>query len=182
MAEYGVTYLEVTPEHLNASLSYLNDPGRRGEILQRIGQPGHLILLEQGENLADKSHNLEEIHAHLLSPPDRRLHIVLSAGPREQNDTALFVVTHVDIIPPRKDEGLELIKLMSETSRDEDGNLRFDTLTQIDRGNHLTLLEIWQDESAHAAHLTAPHTIDFRNRLTGLCGSPYDERHYRLTG
>ena len=175
---YGVTYLEVAPQYAASVLRQLSEYKSQFDVLQRIARPHHLVLLDQGT----KAPQLAEIGAHLISTPDRREHSAHSVGPAQPLDSALYVVTHIDIIPPRKDEGLELITGMSETSRAVEGNLRFDALIQIARGNHLSLLEIWRDGEAHEAHLTAAHTIDFRNRLTELCGSPYDERHYRLAG
>lgn len=175
---YGVTYLEISPQYASTALAQLLEDKAQFDVLQRIAHPHHLVVLDHSENTTPLAAN----RAHLIAPPDRREHTAFSVGPAHPIDTALYVVTHVDIIPPRKDEGLEIITGMSEASRAEDGNLRFDALVQSDRGNHLSLLEIWRDKDAHEAHLTAAYTINFRNRLTELCGSPYDERHYRLAG
>ena len=67
---------------------------------------------------------------------------------------------------------------MAESRKDE-GNLRFDVLTQISRPNHMTLVETWEDLDAQAAHSEQPHSKDFRAAIRNISGSLYDERIYR---
>jgi quinol monooxygenase YgiN len=92
----------------------------------------------------------------------------------------VYVLTHADAIPPAKDEALMLLQQLAETSRQEAGNVRFEVLQQSNRQNHCTLVEIWQDQQALAAHAMAAHTRHFRDRFQPMSGSLYDERLYKV--
>src|SRR2546428_9482196 len=39
---------------------------------------------------------------------------------------AMYVVTHVDVIPPRKDDGIAAVRQLADDSRLHEGNLRFE--------------------------------------------------------
>jgi quinol monooxygenase YgiN len=41
------------------------------------------------------------------------------------------------------------------------------------------VVEIWKNQSAYDAHITAAHTKKFRDQLTPMSGALYDERLYR---
>lgn len=103
----------------------------------------------------------------------------VAAGADGDGD-AVYAVTHVDLVPPSKDEGIELIGHMAVLSREEAGNLRFEAWAQSNRGNHITLFEAWREETAQAEHTLASHVQVFRNSLLPLSDSLYDERLYRL--
>jgi quinol monooxygenase YgiN len=68
---------------------------------------------------------------------------------------------------------------LSAASRSEPGNVRFDSLTQTNRPNHMTLVEVWKDQKAVTAHSAADHTKRFRDKLGPLTGALFDERFYR---
>jgi quinol monooxygenase YgiN len=46
--------------------------------------------------------------------------------------------------------------------------------------NHFRLWEIWDSEKDWQAHNMAAHTLDYRNALAPLLGTPYDQRLYTL--
>ena len=115
------------------------------------------------------------------APTDERVHTALSVasvGPAPARG-AIYVVTHVDVIPPRKDDGVAAVKQLAEESRRHDGNLRFEVGQQINRPNHFTVVEIWKDVSVLEAHSMAPATRRFRDALAPATGALYDERKYR---
>jgi quinol monooxygenase YgiN len=91
---------------------------------------------------------------------------------------AVYVLTHVDVPGPAKDECIELLKRLTAASRNEPGALRFDVVQQDSRPNHFTVIEIWRDRGAYDAHVTAEPTREFRRRLTPIAGALYDERLY----
>ena len=64
-------------------------------------------------------------------------------------------------------------------SRKEPGSVRFDIFQQGNRPNHFSVVEIWKDQTAYEAHITAAHTKAFRDALTPMTGALYDERLYR---
>jgi quinol monooxygenase YgiN len=73
-----------------------------------------------------------------------------------------------------------MLRTLSDTSRNESGNTRFDALQGV-RQNHFTVLEGWRDERAREAHVSSGHAKMFRESLFGFAvdGAPYDERLYR---
>ncbi len=93
---------------------------------------------------------------------------------------AVFVITHVDIIPTHKDDGIAATKAMGESGRKERGNLRFEVLQQSSRPNHMTVVETWRSMRAKEAHSASAGMKAYRVKLSPMSGSLYDERLYRL--
>lgn len=196
---YIVTYVEVAPAAKDQALGLLRQLGKasrkdagnlRFETLQRIGQPGHFAILEAWKDKeAQAAHGtaahtkrfLEALKPLIRSPFDERPHAGLSVGATQAGGAgAVYAVTHVDIIPTKKDEGIGYVKELSAASRKDKGNMRFDALQQNSRPNHMTLVEVWKDMKAVEAHGMAEHTKQFREQLLPLGGSLYDERLYKV--
>ena len=116
------------------------------------------------------------------APTDERVHTALSIGPIDAPSArgGIYVATHVDVIPPRKDDGVAALKRLSEDSRRGEGNLRFEVVQQINRPNHFTVVEVWKSRKAFDAHAMAAHVREFRDKLTPMSGALYDERLYRV--
>ena len=164
----------------------------RFEVLQRIGQPNHFAILELWKNkdaqaahaaAAHTTQFREKLASLLRSPYDERPHTGLSLGAASapaRNTSAVYIVTHVDIVPTEKDKGIGFVKELAQASRGDAGNLRFDVLQQSSRPNHLTVVEVWSSQDAVDAHGGVDHTKTFREKLTPLSGSLYDERLYRV--
>ncbi len=107
---------------------------------------------------------------------------VLQSGRAQERLTSssLFVVTHVDVPPPRKDETEALLTKVAEQIRSNEGNLRFDVFQQnAPRLNHFTIISVWNDERAFALHEANAQTRLFREALGPMLGALYDERIYR---
>src|SRR5690242_12207771 len=88
---------------------------------------------------------------------------------------AVYVLTHVDVFPAHKVKAVELVKALAEAGRKDLGNLFFDVVQWDGHPNHFALAEGWSDRGAFEASLMAPHTKDFREKLTPLEGALYDE-------
>ena len=88
----------------------------------------------------------------------------------------VYVVTHVDIIPPQKDAGTKLVQQYVTDTRKDQGLVRVEAGSEISRGNHISILEVWQNKKAFDEHVAASHTRQFRQQLDPMLGSPYDER------
>src|SRR5882672_3995285 len=114
------------------------------------------------------------------SPADDRFHNALSVGDLDGPRPArgVYVVTHVDVIPPRKDDAVGLLKSLGDASRRDDGNVRYEIVQQTNRPNHFTVIEIWASREALDAHGMAPHVREFRDKLQPMSGALYDERLY----
>ena len=201
---YVVTYFETVPADAPkaaeiarelAAASRKDSGNLRFEVLQRVGQTDHFVILE-----AWKSKEIHAAHAKaahttqfrqklaplLRGPYDERPHGGLAvASPAEPIKTAattppVYVVTHVDIIPPEKDKGIQATRELAEASRRDTGNLRFDVLQQLNRPNHMTVVEVWESRQAVDSHAAAQHMKQFREKLMPMSGSLYDERFYRI--
>jgi len=197
---YVVTYLEVKPTtaaEAEKLVRQFRDATRkeagnlRAEALQRIGQAHHFVLLEAWKDqaaadahfkVAGTAQFRDKIKAIQNAPIDDRVHFALSVGPLEvkAGGAAVVAVTHVDVIPPQRENGTAITKQLAEDSRKEKGNLRFEAVTQVNRQNHFTVIEIWPDRKAADTHSMADHTRAFRDKLGPASGALYDERFYRL--
>jgi quinol monooxygenase YgiN len=89
------------------------------------------------------------------------------------------VVTHVDVPPPKKDDCIAALKTLVADSRKEGNSVRFEVFQQGSRPNHFSVVEIWKNQAAYDAHITAAHTKKFRDQLTPMTGALYDERLYK---
>lgn len=93
----------------------------------------------------------------------------------------IYVVTHVDIIPPEAAAGTKLVQQYVIDTRKDPGIVRVEASSEISRGNHISIVEVWQNQKAFDDHVAAAHTRQFRQQLDPKLGSPYDERlHHSL--
>ena len=193
---FVVTYIEVAPAAKRTAVDLLRELGiasrkdpnsLRFEVVQRIDRPNHFAVLELW-----KDQKAQEIHAAatkqfrekmqpLLSAPyDERPHGALAVGPGGNvAKNAIYAVTHVDIIPPKKDDGIAMTKQLADPSRKESGNFRYDVLQQTSRPNHMTLVEVWSGQKALEGHETSAHIKKYRDALLPMSGSLYDQRLYK---
>ena len=89
------------------------------------------------------------------------------------------MVTHVDVIPPRKDDGLAALQALGDAARAEPGHVRFEVVQQTNRPNHFTVVEIWKDAKAAETHSMTEATRRFRDALGPMSGALYDERFFK---
>jgi quinol monooxygenase YgiN len=195
---YTATYVEVVPPSAVEGAALLRQyrqasrqdaDNLRFEVLQRLDRPNQFtILAAWTDQKAFEAHAAaaptrefrDKLRPLLASPNDERLHNALSVGPAPAAGAAgtVYAVTHVDVIPPRKDDAVTLLKQLVEDSRKDPGNVRFDVVQQTNRPNHFTVVEAWKDRQTFDAHGMAAHTRLFRDQLTPMSGALYDERLY----
>jgi quinol monooxygenase YgiN len=101
------------------------------------------------------------------------------AGRSAPKAGAIHIVTHMDSIPPFKDEAAGALKTLAAASVKDAGVARYQVLVQTNRQNHFKLIETWADQKALDAHIAAAHTKQFRDFVQKGTGSPYDERIYK---
>jgi quinol monooxygenase YgiN len=192
----------------------------RFEALQATGRKNHFMLLEAWQDRAAREAHAKSastiafrksLHTLLYSPYDERPHAPLVAADPSAIAAAgkgtVYAVTHVDIIPPEQFPpckrqvsesgpcGNALVEKLVADSRKHAGNMRFDALTQANRPNHMTVVEMWRSAKDHDAHIVHVDTKHFRDGLSGLApgsglaadplfvinplsGSLYDEQLY----
>ena len=197
-ATYVVSYIEVVPSVRTAALPLLRalrdasrkEAGNSGfDILQRIDRAEQFAIVENWQDAkalashaaaADTKSVYDKLTPLLAASIDARAHSGYMVGQRTSAGTrAVYVLTHVDLIGAKKDEGLAALKQLSADSAKEAGVLRYDVLQQASRPNHLTLVEAWRGKAALEAHEVAAHTRKFRNALLPMSGSLYDQRLYK---
>jgi quinol monooxygenase YgiN len=199
-ATYVVSYIEIVPPSARTAtvpvLRALRDASRKEtgnvdfEVLQRVGQPRQFAILEVWTDAKAQANHATaattaqlygKLKPYLAAPVDERLHTGFVVGqPKGLSSGSVFVLTHVDLIGAKKDEGLAAIKQLSADSAQDSGVLRYDVLQQSSRPNHLTLVEIWRGKAALEKHEGAEHTRKFREVLLPMSGSLYDQRLYQM--
>ena len=198
-AVYVVSYIDVAPAARGPAVGLLRqlanasrkDEGNlRFDILQRAAPPNQFAIVAVWKDQkaydahAAAAHSKdfrEKIKPHLISAIDDRVHNGMEIAGAAANAPrgAIYVVTHVDVPPPRKDECIAALKTLVADSRKEGGGVRFEVFQQGNRPNHFSVVETWKNQKAYDDHITAPHTRKFRDQLTPMSGALYDERTYK---
>jgi quinol monooxygenase YgiN len=194
---YTASYVEVGPVlakvGATALLAY-REAGRKDQgavildVFQRVEQPNQFVVLGawadqkafEGHTAGAASKKLSEKLATLLaSPVDIRTHDGIAASPSRTGKDPIIVVTHVDVLPANKDTAANALEQLSDQSRKQSGNLRFDVWRQTGRPNHFTVIEAWANRGAFDLHQMQKDTREFRGKLAPMLGALYDERLYK---
>jgi quinol monooxygenase YgiN len=196
---YTATYIEVGPVLAKvgaAALKTYRDAARKDagvvhlEVYQRIDRPNQFVVLGSWTNqMAFEAHGTgehlkklnEKLGTTLAAPSDTRQHNALSVAPAKSaaGKDPIFAVTHVDVIPPQKDNGVAAVKQLAEDSRNHAANVSFDVWQQTNRPNHFTVVEAWANRGAFDLHGMQKETREFRTKLGPMTGALYDERLYK---
>ena len=198
-AVYAVSYIDAAPASRAAVASALkqeanasrkDDGNLRYEVLQRTSPSSQFAIVSIWKD--QKAYDAHMAAAHtkdfrdkmkpqLISAIDDRLHSGMEAKEAAAKIPAgtIFVVTHVDVPPPKKDDCIAALKTLVADSRKEAGVVRFEVFQQSSRPNHFTVVEIWKNQKAYDDHITSAHNKKFRDTLTPMSGALYDERLYK---
>jgi len=174
-------------------VSQKEDSNLRTTVLQEIARPNRFAIIEIWKDKAasdahDKASSsaelIEKVKAVSNAPFDRRLDsgLYLDSRNGEKPRDAVYVLTHVDVVPSSKDDCMALLKSMSVDTPKDFGNIGYSVLQQANRANHFTVFEVWVNRKALDAHATAPHTRTFREKVLPMAGALYDERFYKVLG
>jgi quinol monooxygenase YgiN len=198
-AIFLVTYVDVMPNSVDSAerlLDRYREASRRDEgnlrflVLQEISRPNRFAVVEAWKDKAALDARVAADHTHAFrerlkaiqnAPYDERINNLLYSGQdaTENRGNAIYVVTHVDVVPPAKDDCMALLKNMSADTAKEPGNIGYLVLQQANRANHFTVFERWRGMKAAEAHAMADHTRAFREKLVPIAGALYDERFYK---
>lgn len=197
-AVYVATYVEAMPNAVAPAgilLRRYRDEGRaengnlRFDVLAEIARPNRFVIVEAWrDKAAFEAHTQsagaarfrEQISAIQDAPPDQRIDnaLYLGRGASENRASAIYVVTHIDVVPPGTGAAIAALRAMSVDTAKEPGNIAYDVLQQADHANHFTVIEEWTDRAAADSHAMAAHTRAFRETLIPIRGALYDERLY----
>jgi quinol monooxygenase YgiN len=198
-AAYLATYIEVMPNAVAPGVALLKqyrdasvkeDGNLRAEALAEIDRPNRFVVVEawrdkaaleaHGQSAATLKFR-DKLKPIADAPYDERINTALyvTQGKSESQSGAIYVVTHVDVIPPGKDDCMAALKAMSVDTAGDAGNISYEVLQQANRGNHFTVIEAWTNRKALDAHAMAAHTRAFREKISPAAGALYDERIYK---
>jgi quinol monooxygenase YgiN len=196
--QYVVTYVELLPsgrEHGAQLLDKLADAGikagaKRFSVDQEIQRSNFYVLIEiwPSEQTYEKFLGaattkvlLAALEPFLEAPFDVRPGTLIETGVSgKAADRAgeVAIVTHIDVIPNFLDQARPLILDFVADSANDPGVKEFILVSWLDITNHFQLIERFQNMRAFDLHVSADHTVDFRNQLQPFIGAPYDERLY----
>jgi quinol monooxygenase YgiN len=94
--------------------------------------------------------------------------------------SALYVITHIDAMPPYTETATDLLRAHTSSMRGAAGVERAELLEQLYRKNHFELLTVFTSEVAYDAHVSTAETVAFREQLHPMLGSPIDDRIHHL--
>jgi quinol monooxygenase YgiN len=195
---YVVTYIEVVPSAQRETAGLLKQlsaasrkeaGNQRYDVLQRIDRQNQFVILEAwADSKAAEAHTgggaltqfKEKLKPLQASFYDERPSNGIAVGPAASaSKGAIYAVTHVDVIPPSKDDCIVMLKKLADDTRKESNSLQFEAWQQNNRANHFTVTETWKNRAAIEAHIAAASTKEFREKLGPMSGALYDERLYR---
>jgi quinol monooxygenase YgiN len=199
-ATYVATYLDLQPGSIGAGTALIERYARetraeagnlRVNAYEEIGRANRFVVIEgwkDKESFAshegaphtlDFHRNLKAIHR---SPYDQRVThgFEVDPGPAVPAAEAVYVVTHVDVPGPRREEVEALFRQLVTPSRADPGHVRYDVYQQDDpRANHFTVFAVWKNPRSFDAYGGTAHWLQFRESLAPILGALYDERLYR---
>jgi len=204
--QYYVTYVELLPsgveaapsgraqgaqllDQLAAAALNIHNGATRFDVDQQIGRPNFYVLIEIWPS-AD-AHDaffasvraqaiLTALQQFLEAPFDVRQGTLIETGVAGQagKPGEIAIVTHIDIIPTFLTQARPLILNFVTDSAKDAGVKEFILVSWLDITNHFQLIERFQNQRTFDLHLSAGHTIEFRDSLQPFIGAPYDERVY----
>lgn len=198
-AVYVATYVELMPNALASGAALLkryrqasrkDDGNLRFDVFAEIARDNRFVIIEAWrDKVAFDAHMQSAASVQLReklttiqdAPVDQRVThaLYLKQDANENRAGAIYVVTHIDVIPPGTAACMAALKSMSTDIAEDPGNISYDALQQADHANHFTIVEEWTDRKAAEAHAMAAHTRAFRDKLKPIAGALYDERFYK---
>ena len=124
----------------------------------------------------------EKIKPHLISAIDDRSHTGMEIARRGSEDRTRRGLCGDACRRSAAEEGRlhrGAQDIWSRTAARKADAVRFEVFQQGNRPNHFSVVEIWKNQRAYDAHITAAHTKKFRDQLTPMTGALYDERLYK---
>jgi quinol monooxygenase YgiN len=195
---YVVTYVESKQTARDETAALLKayreasrkTPGNlRSVVVQRPRRPGQFVVVAAWKDKAAWDAHMgapatreyrDKLAALRNAPADDRFHNGLSVGPMEDASGAVYGVTHVDVIPPQRENAVVALKTLGDANRAANGNVRYEIVQQTNRPNHFTVFEVWRSREAYDANSMSTHQRDFRDKLAQMTGALYDERLYEI--
>ena len=200
--QYVVIYVEFKPTDTKAGGRVLDELAShslasvgviRFDVLQQVDRRNFFALFEiwssaqafaAFENSSATQARFTQLAPLLEAPLDERdgnlLEGTVNPRSRHAEPRQIFVITHVDIEPQSVAQALPVLDTFVSDSASDPGVQTFALLSQSPTTNHFQLIEVFANQQAFDAHVSAQHTLDVRNDLQPFIGAPYDERLYQF--
>src|SRR3989442_1653502 len=200
--QYVVIYAEFKPADTEAGGRVLDELASQGlasvgvirfDVLQQVDRRNFFALFEiwssaqafaAFENSSATQARFTQLAPLLEAPLDERDGNLLegTVNPRSGHAEArqIFVITHLDIIPTFVDQARPVLNEFVSDSTGDPGVQTFAMLSLRPTTNHFQLIEVFANQQAFDAHVSAQHSVDFRSDLQATIGAPYDERLYQF--
>jgi quinol monooxygenase YgiN len=101
---------------------------------------------------------------------------IVSVPAAHAQDTAVYVVSYIDVAPGARGSAVGALRQLANASRKDDGNTRFEVLQRIAPSNQFAIVATWKDQKAYEAHLAAGHSKEFRDKIKPSLISAIDDR------
>jgi len=201
--QYVVVYVEFKPADAKAGERVLDELASqalasvgviRFDVLHQVDRRNFFALFETWssaqtlaafENSSATQAILTQLAPLLEAPLDERDGVLLAGtvNPRSRHAESrqIFVITHVDIDPQFVPEpAVPVLDTFVSDSLSDPGVQTFALISQAGTTNHFQLIEVFANQQAFDAHVSAQHTLDFRTDIQPFIGAPYDERLYQF--
>jgi quinol monooxygenase YgiN len=116
------------------------------------------------------------MHEALIAAAVLAATVVPGALAQAADNQAAYAVTYFEVAPSAETEAANLLRHAAAASSEEAGKLRYDILQHIERRSQFAILEAWSDAKALEAHGATAAMKQFRNQLSPLRVSFYDQR------
>jgi quinol monooxygenase YgiN len=198
--QYVVVYIELAPGSQAAGERILDQlatvaftaGARRFDVDKEVQRSNCYVLIEtwndQATYAAFQSSSITQALVTQLAqlqiaPLDERDGTLIQAGKAADapaHGGEIEVVTHIDVIPTFLAQANPLILQFVADSASDPGVREFLLVSWDGITNHFQLIERYATASAFDLHVSAQHTVAFRNSLQPFIGAPYDERAYTV--
>ncbi|RUT29613.1 antibiotic biosynthesis monooxygenase [Paenibacillus zeisoli] len=84
----------------------------------------------------------------------------------------IIIHAHLQVIPDQEVVFLDAAKQLIAATRNEEGNISYDLVKSTEREHHYTMIELWKDEAATAAHNTSAHFQAFVKQAPEFMAAP----------
>ena len=118
-----------------------------------------------------------------IAPPDERDGTLIQGGKAttaRAHGGEIEVVTHIDVIPTFLAQAQPLIQQFVADNANDPGVKEFLLVSWLNITNHFQLIERYESKRAFDQHVSAQHSVSFRNAMQPFIGAPYDERVYTV--
>ena len=195
--QYVVVYIELFPSSVSSGERILDQLSAvalaagalRFDVDQEVQRSNFFVLIETWPNEAAYASFLSssttkalftQLAQFQIAPLDERDGTLIEAGKVAGAAHAgeIEVVTHIDVIPTFLVQAQPLIQDFVSDSAADPGVREFLLVSWDGITNHFQLIERFQTGHMFDLHISAQHSIQFRDSLQPFIGAPYDERLY----